>query len=401
MSKIYFAGNFNLCSKEEKLSERLINDFRSILLGNFKKLTLVDKNAMLQDYPVQYVGPFYREQVSNEDYTSTYCEVVVAGETKSIMNSDIFCCIFDLNFSVDSIVELIDAVHAKKRIAIFYKNESSDYTIKSKYWFAICRAMEISKANGTKLEIFSYDNDLLPVLYNWLTNLNYVKRYVSTREGILNAYLQKCLTINNYVYSGKIVYHYKDQDSNKKFVVERYPNGLTMIKTTELLQIKGLVDVTTNPLYLDNNINNVKVSKAIIEGADGVGKTSTITQLIEKGIICLDRSEFICKYMLFDVSMETRVSAYREYLKEIAPYFVVFLTNNSREEIESRINRRKSISEFDKMAYEYNILYRDTYRKMAEFELDNSIELVDCTGLSVDEQVAKVAACILRRTTNE
>lgn len=401
MSKIYFAGKFGLLPKGENLSQRLINDFRSILLGDSKKLTFADESTMLQNYPVQYSGPFYCEQASNGDYTSTDCEVVVAKETKAIMDSDIFCCIFDLNFSVGSIVELIDAAHAKKRIAIFYKSESSNYTIKSEYWFAICRAMEISKANGTVLETFCYDNNVLPVLYNWLTNLTYVKRYVNTRESPLNAYLEKCLTINNYTYSGKTVRHYEDANLNKKFVVEKYSNGLTMVKANELLPIKGLVDVTTNTLYLDANINSVKASKAIIEGTDGVGKTSTIVQLIEQGIVCLDRSEFICQYMLFNVQMETRVLAYKEYLKEITPYFVVFLTNDSREELETRINRRTSISEFDKLAYEYNILYRDTYREMSNLKLENPIELVDCTGLSVAEQVRQVKMCILRRTNNE
>lgn len=401
MSKIYFTGKFNLLPKGENLSQRLINDFRSILLGDSKKLTFADESTMLQNYPVQYSGPFYCEQASNGDYTSTDCEVVVAEETKAIMDSDIFCCIFDLNFSVGSIVELIDAAHAKKRIAIFYKNESSNYTINSEYWFAICRAMEISKANGTVLETFCYDNNVLPVLYNWLTNLGYVKRYVSTRESLLNAYLEKCLTINNYTHSGKTVRHYEDINLNKKFVVEEYPNGLTIAKSNELLPIKGLVDVTTNPLYLDANINSVKTSKAIIEGTDGVGKTSTIVQLIEQGIVCFDRSEFICQYMLFDVPMETRVLAYREYLKKITPYFVVFLTNDSREELEARINRRTTISEFDKLAYEYNILYRDTYREMSNLKLENPIELVDCTGLSVAEQVRQVKMCILRRTMNE
>ena len=157
MNKIYFAGKFDLFPKGESLSQRLIHDFRSILLGDSKRLTFSDENAMLQNYPIRFSGPFYCEQASNGDYTSTDCEIVVTEETKSILDSNIFCCVFDLNFSVGSIVELIDAAHAKKRIAIFYKNESSNYSIQSEYWFAICRAIEISKANGTIMEVFSYD----------------------------------------------------------------------------------------------------------------------------------------------------------------------------------------------------------------------------------------------------
>lgn len=400
MLKIYFAGKFNLLTEAENLSQRLIKDFRSTLLGESKKLTFASDNAKLQNYPVHYTGPFYCEQASNGNYTSTDCKVVVTEETKSILNSDIFCCIFDLDFSVGTIVELIDAAYMKKRIAIFYKNKSSNYTIKSEYWFAICRAIEISKANNTVIETFGYDNDVLPVLYNWLTNLTYFKRYVSTRETLLNSYLENCLMINTYMYSDKTVYHYEDSNLNR-FVVERYSNGLTMVKTDEFLQIKGLIDVTTNPLYLDTNISKVRFCKAIIEGTDGVGKTSTIAQLIEQGFVCLDRSEFICQYMLFDVPLNKRISAYKEYLKKIAPYFVVFLTNNSRKELEDRINRRESISEFDKLAYEYNELYQDTYREMNKLKVENPIELIDCTGISMSEQVKQVKACILRRMTNE
>ena len=401
MSKIYFAGKFDILPDGEKLSQRLITDFRSVLLGDSKKLTHADNNVGLFYYPIGYSGPFYCEQASNGDYTSTDCEVVVRKETEAIKNSDVFCCVFDLNFSVGSVVELIDAAYAKKRIAIFYKNESSNYTIKSEYWFAISRAMEISKANGTVFEVFDYDYDLLSVLYNWLTNFAYGRRYVSTRECNLSKFLKNCVTINEYKYAGKSVKHYQNQKLDKKFVVERYRNGLTMVKTSEPLEIKGLVDVTENPLYLDANIERVTVSNAIIEGTDGVGKTSTIVELIEQGIVCFDRSEFICQYMLFNVPMETRILAYREYLKKIVPYFVVFLTNNSREELEDRINRRTSISDFDKLAYKYNLLYRDTYMEMSKLKLENPIELVDCTGLSITEQVSQVKMCILRRRNHE
>ena len=106
-----------------------------------------------------YKGPFYCEQASNGDYTSNSCEVVVTEELKSIADSDIFVCVFDLNFSVGTITELIEAAHAKKRIVVFYKNESNDYDIKSEYWFAITRAKQICKKNNTKIEIFSYDDE--------------------------------------------------------------------------------------------------------------------------------------------------------------------------------------------------------------------------------------------------
>ena len=58
--------------------------------------------------------------------------------------------------------------------------------------------------------------------------------------------------------------------------------------------------------------------KIIIEGTDGVGKSTTIKRLAKNNIICQDRSRnVISKYMLFDISMENRVNKYFEYLKNV------------------------------------------------------------------------------------
>ena len=79
-TKIYFGGKFNILPKGESLPQRLINDFRSILLGDSKKMTFASENVTLKYYDILYKGPFYCEQASNGDYTSTDCEVVVTEE---------------------------------------------------------------------------------------------------------------------------------------------------------------------------------------------------------------------------------------------------------------------------------------------------------------------------------
>lgn len=137
---------------------------------------------------------------------------------------------------------------------------------------------------------------------------------------------------------------------------------------------------------------------AIIEGTDGVGKSSTINKLFEQGIKCRDRSkDVISKNMLFSVELETRVKVYHEYLKEIDKK-IIFLVNNDKEELERRINKREKISAFDIEAYAYNKLYVDTYNYMKENDLlENKLFLVDCTGLTFDEQVRKVKDVILRK----
>lgn len=145
MKKIYFAGKFNLIKDKKKpLSERLVNDFRSIILGDSKKLTYAEDNLKINDQYV-YSGPFYCEQASNGDYTSTDCNTVLSVEFDSVKNCDIYFALLDESFSVGTIVELGWALVMNKNIVIYYKEEDSKYQIKSDYWFAIGDAINRSK----------------------------------------------------------------------------------------------------------------------------------------------------------------------------------------------------------------------------------------------------------------
>lgn len=134
-----------------------------------------------------------------------------------------------------------------------------------------------------------------------------------------------------------------------------------------------------------------KKYKIILEGTDGVGKTATIAKLREEGIECQDRSkDIISKYMLFTVSMEERAKQYEEYLKK-SDVKVIFLINNNDDELMKRIYSREVIGKFDLEAVEYNKLYLDTYEYMKKLNLlQDKLYLVDCTNLTLEEQVEKV-----------
>lgn len=138
--------------------------------------------------------------------------------------------------------------------------------------------------------------------------------------------------------------------------------------------------------------------KIIIEGTDGVGKSTTIEELKKYDIICQDRSrDIISKYMIFDIDMETRVNKYYEYLKN-NDCLIIFLINNDKEELMKRIYSREKISEFDLHAYEYNVLYKKTYEYMKEKNmLLNKLFIVDVTRLNLDNQVKKVKKLIQER----
>ena len=175
MKKIYFAGKFDLSGAGKTLAERLVPDYRSRLLGDSARLALAAEDVRLKDYDILYGGCFYCERASEGDYTSIDCETVVREEMREVFASDIFCAVFGESFSVGSVVELMDAVHRGKRVAVFYKNEKSDYAIKSEYWFAIQRALQIAREKGSEMEVFAYTYDPVEKLDAWLRGIEQEK----------------------------------------------------------------------------------------------------------------------------------------------------------------------------------------------------------------------------------
>ena len=126
----------------------------------------------------------------------------------------------------------------------------------------------------------------------------------------------------------------------------------------------------------------------ILEGTDAVGKTSVINNL--KDYKLLDRDKKICSLFDFNISLVDRVNNLKEYLQSTNNY-VIFLVNNDKDELERRIQLRKVVDEYDKYAYLYNLLYLETYLYMKQKNLlDDKLFMVDCTGLSLEEETKKV-----------
>ena len=125
-----------------------------------------------------------------------------------------------------------------------------------------------------------------------------------------------------------------------------------------------------------------------LEGTDAVGKTSVINKLRDYQLF--DRDKNICKLFDFNISLIDRVNQLKEYLNNNKNY-IIFLINNDKEELEKRVNSRKTIDEYDKYTYIYNLLYLETYLYM---EMNNllygKLFMVDCTNLSLEEQTNKV-----------
>lgn len=166
MKKIYFSGKFNKIKKSHlSLSEALKNDYRCKILGDSKKLTYPSDLLVVFDKYI-YTGPFYCEQASNGNYTSTDCNAVLNAEFKAVSDADIFICVLSEHFSVGTIVELDWALSQNKEIILLYQEEESSYTIKSEYWFAIANALK----NSDNIKVFSFKHadDVYPLINNLL-----------------------------------------------------------------------------------------------------------------------------------------------------------------------------------------------------------------------------------------
>ncbi len=209
---------------------------------------------------------------------------------------------------------------------------------------------------------------------------------------------------NKYIRIDRKYYHDGKFKINVDYFTE--PLNLILVKVTAIQKEslknykppKGFVEVTGNEIYENSNIYNGSIisNNTIIEGSDGVGKSTTIEALLKEGIICQDRCmEVISANMLFNISMEERAKKYQDYLKSIDKN-VIILVNNNKEELERRINSRTNLSEFDKQAYDYNILYLETFKFMKKHNmLMNKMFLVDTTNLSIEEQTKRVKEIIL------
>lgn len=132
----------------------------------------------------------------------------------------------------------------------------------------------------------------------------------------------------------------------------------------------------------------------VLEGTDAVGKTSVINALNDYRI--LDRDKNVCKLFDFDISLLDRVNKLKEYLNNNKNY-IIFLINNDKNELERRINLRDKIDEYDRFTYLYNLLYLETYLYMEQNNmLYDRVFMVDCTGLTVDEEANKIKEIIDR-----
>ena len=130
-----------------------------------------------------------------------------------------------------------------------------------------------------------------------------------------------------------------------------------------------------------NFIKNLEIypKRIIIEGTDGIGKTTLARNLQNFGLHCLDREkEHISAIMFPENSDAIRLQTCQQYLLNHPNDFLIFLTTSRPEELQARIQKRgNSYDKFDQEAAMYNALY------------DKTAQQIEATK-SFDKQFAKI-----------
>lgn len=154
------------------------------------------------------------------------------------------------------------------------------------------------------------------------------------------------------------------------------------------------IDVTLNEKYLLRNIlkGSLKKINVIIEGADGVGKSTLAQNLAVEGILTQDRAvKEITQKMREKIPDTIRINKVKQYLKEDKNRKVIFLYLSDEESLKKRIYSREVVSEFDKKAIIFQRLYLDTYYNLKNYK---NLFLIDCLNKTEKDLLAEIKELI-------
>ncbi len=216
--------------------------------------------------------------------------------------------------------------------------------------------------------------------------------YLALKDNLLKIFISDKVKLGTeYVRCGKIdVIKTLFQD----FYTLEFKNIVTLIYIQEnKLEIKhaDFIDVTENSKFYIEDILNGSVVNAntVIEGSDGVGKSTLVANLAQLGILCQDRAvNSITKKMKPEIESNERLFSIQKYLDEEPSRKVIFLYLSSEFELNKRIYSREFISEYDKHSIIFQRLYVDTYMKIKEKY--KNIFLLDCLNKSEEDMVKEL-----------
>lgn len=220
-----------------------------------------------------------------------------------------------------------------------------------------------------------------------------MKKYVALKDNLGRIFLSDKIKINSY----------KLNIGKNEILVENYKGFLT-ININKIITIfffsdgerpfDDFIDVTQNDLYVLENVlkGSLKKTNIVIEGADGVGKSTLVAELAYKGYITQDRAvKEVTRKMREEIPKEDRIRDVKEYLEMDRNRKLVFLYLSDETVLRQRIESRKNISEYDKKALIFQKLYLDTYNQLKSFD---NIYVIDCLGKTPKDLVEEIEKLI-------
>ena len=222
-----------------------------------------------------------------------------------------------------------------------------------------------------------------------------MKKYVTLKDNLERIFLSK----------KKIIKSYFLTKENHNLLVEYY-NGFIAVhiegivtifyffNETDEKPLNDFIDVTSNEKYQLKNIlsGSLKKTNLVIEGADGVGKSTLIRNLANKGYLAQDRAvKEVTQKIREEISSEERINEIKKYLQADLNRKLVFLYLSDESVLTNRINSRELITEFDKKALIFQRLYVDTYNHLSNFR---NLYIIDCSGKAPEELIKEIEKLI-------
>lgn len=216
-----------------------------------------------------------------------------------------------------------------------------------------------------------------------------MKKYVALKDNLGRIFLLDKIKIDSY----------KLKIGKNEILVENYKkfSTISINKTITIFffsdeerPFNDFINVTQNKLYLLENVlkGSLKQTNIVIEGADGVGKSTLVAELAYKGYITQDRAvNEVTRKMREEIPKEDRIQGVKKYLEMDKNRKLVFLYLSDENVLKQRIESRKDISEYDKKALIFQRLYLDTYNELKSF---SNIYIIDCLGKTPAELVKEI-----------
>lgn len=222
-----------------------------------------------------------------------------------------------------------------------------------------------------------------------------MKKYVTLKDNLERIFLSRKKKIKSYFLT-------KD---NHNLLVEYYTGFITVhiegiitifyfFNGTDEKPLNDFIDITSNEKYLLKNIlrGSLKKINLVIEGADGVGKSTLIRTLANKGYLAQDRAvKEVTQKIREEIPNEERINEIKKYLQADLNRKLVFLYLSDESVLENRINSRELITEFDKKALIFQRLYVDTYNHLNNFK---NLHIVDCIGKTPEDLTKEIEKLI-------